>query len=139
MAATFGIDEAVVGQTREWAAGVADADRPHLVVDAIGHSQDVLDDCVTAVLPHGEVYLFGLPEEHYVLPVRRFFRKFLTLRAGVTWDWPKHLAAAERFLLEHRDLAPACVTHSYKLSDARDAYLAALRPAAGRLKIALVP
>lgn len=139
MASAFGIDELAAAQTREWATTVTDADRPHLVIDAIGHSQDVLDDCVTAVRPHGEIFYFGLPEEHYVLPMRRFFRKNLTLRAGVTWNWPAHLAAAERFLLARRDLAAAYVTHTFPLSSARDAFLAALRPAAGRLKIALVP
>jgi threonine dehydrogenase-like Zn-dependent dehydrogenase len=136
-AATFGIDEPVVAQTSDWAAGLAD--RPDLVIDAIGHSQDVLADCVTAAKPHGEIYVFGLTEEHYVLPMREFFRKTLVLRAGATTNWPVHLAAAERFLVERRDLAPAYVTHTYRLADARDAYLSALRPAAGRLKISLVP
>ncbi|HYQ67792.1 zinc-binding dehydrogenase [Actinophytocola sp.] len=138
-AATFGIDEPVVAQTGEWAAGLAGADRPDLVVDAIGHNQDVLADCVAAAGPHGEIYAFGLPEEHYVLPMREFFRKTLVLRAGATTNWPAHLAAAERFLVERRDLAPAYVTHTYRLADARDAYLSALRPAAGRLKISVVP
>lgn len=138
-APAFGIDELVVGHSREWAEGLAEKDRPHLVVDAIGHSQEVLADCVEAAAPHGEVYVFGLPEEHYVLPMRRFFRKTLVLRAGATTNWPAHLAAAERFLLDRRELAPAYVTHTFRLADARDAYLTALRPAAGRLKIALVP
>jgi threonine dehydrogenase-like Zn-dependent dehydrogenase len=137
VAALFGIDELVTAQTREWAAGVAEP--PHLVVDAIGHSQDVLADCVEAAAPHGEVYVFGLPEQHYVLPMRQFFRKTLTLRAGTTTNWPTHLAAAERFLLDRRDLAPAYVTHTFPLSRARDAYLAAMHPAAGQLKITLTP
>lgn len=138
-APVFGIDEVVVGQSREWATSLADADRPHLVIEAIGHNQDLLADCVEAARPHGEIYLFGLPEEHYVLPMRRFFRKMLVLRAGVTTNWPAHLAAAERFLLDRRDLAPAYVTHTYPLADVRDAYLTALRPAAGRLKITIAP
>jgi len=139
VAKLFGIDEPVVAQTRDWAAGLADADRPDLVVDAIGHRQDVLADCVAAARPHGEVYVFGLPEEHYVLPMSQFFRKTLVLRAGATTDWPVHLAAAERFLLDHRDLGPAYVTHTYRLAGAREAFLSALHPATGRLKIALVP
>ncbi|MFL6123581.1 zinc-binding dehydrogenase [Actinophytocola sp.] len=138
VAAVFGIDEPVVAQTREWAAGLSD-DRPDLVVDAIGHSQDVLADCVEAARTHGEVYVFGLPEEHYVLPMRRFFDKMLVLRAGATTNWPAHLAAAERFLLDHRDLAAAYVTDTYPMAEAKEAYLSALRPAVGRLKIALVP
>jgi threonine dehydrogenase-like Zn-dependent dehydrogenase len=137
VASVFGIDEPVVAETQEWAHGVTD--HPELVIDAIGHSQEVLDDCVEAVRERGEIFAFGLPEEHYVLPMRRFFRKNLTLRAGITWNWPDHLAAAERFLLARRDLAKAYVTDTYQLDDVREAFLSALRPAAGRLKIALVP
>ncbi|HEX6355199.1 zinc-dependent alcohol dehydrogenase [Actinophytocola sp.] len=134
---TFGIDQLIVGQTHEWVMGLTDADRPDLVIDAIGHSQDVLADCVAAASPHGEIYAFGLPEEHYVLPMRVFFRKALTLRGGVTSNWPAHLAAAEQFVLLRQDLASAYVTHSFPLTEARDAFLTALRPSAGRLKIAL--
>lgn len=139
VASMFGLDEVVTGQTREWVADLADADRPHVVIDAIGHSQDVFADCVDAAGREGVVYAFGLPEEHYVLPMRRFFRKNLTLRAGGTTNWPHHLAAAERFLIARRDLARTYVTHTFRLADARDAYLTALRPAAGQLKITLVP
>lgn len=139
VAPLFGIDEVVTGQAREWAAGLADADRPHLVVDAIGHRQDVLADCVEAAAPHGVVYVFGLPDEHYVLPIRQFFHKTLVLRAGVTTNWPAHLAAAEQFLLSHRELAPAYVTHTYPLDRAADAFLAAMHPRAGQLKITLEP
>lgn len=135
-AALFGVDELVVGQSHEWAAGRADAD---LVIDAIGHSQDLLADCVEAASPFGEIYVFGLPEENYLLPIGRFFRKTLTLRGGTTTEWPRHLADAERFLIDHPDLASAYVTHQYPLDQVTDAFLAALRPAAGRLKVTLVP
>ncbi len=136
VAELFGIDELVTGQTHDWAAGRADAD---LVIDAIGHSQDVLTDCVEAARPFGEVYVFGLPEENYVLPVGRFFRKTLTLRGGITTNWPKHLADAEQFLIDRRDLARAYVTNHYPLDKLRDAFIEALHPSAGRLKITLTP
>lgn len=132
----FGIDELVVGQSHEWAAGRADAD---LVIDAIGHNQDLLADCVEAARPFGEIYVFGLPEENYLLPIGKFFRKTLTLRGGVTTDWPKHLADAERFLIDHRDLARAYVTHDFPLDQVTDAFLTAMRPSANRLKITLTP
>ncbi|TDV47899.1 zinc-dependent alcohol dehydrogenase [Actinophytocola oryzae] len=137
-AAMFGIDEVVTGQSGEWAAGLADADRADLVIDAVGHSQEVLADCVDAARPFGEVYVFGLPEDQYVLPIRRFFRKTLTLRGGVTTDWPVHLAAAERFLVDRRDLARAYVTDTYPLADVEEAFLTAMRPSAGRLKVILI-
>jgi threonine dehydrogenase-like Zn-dependent dehydrogenase len=135
-ASLFGIDELVVGQTHDWAPGRADAD---LVIDAIGHHQELLDDCVEAARPFGEIYVFGLPEENYLLPIGRFFRKTLTLRGGITTDWPRHLAAAEQFLLDHPGLAPAYVTHNFPLDQVRDAFLVSLHPSAGRLKVTLTP
>ena len=99
----------------------------------------MLTDCVEAARPFGEVYVFGLPEENYVLPVGRFFRKTLTLRGGITTNWPKHLADAEQFLIDRRDLARAYVTNHYPLDKLRDAFIEALHPSAGRLKITLTP
>ncbi|WP_163505053.1 zinc-dependent alcohol dehydrogenase [Fodinicola acaciae] len=139
VAEIFGIDEPVRAHIRQWTAGLSDVDRPDVVIDAVGHSHDILRDCVDAVRPHGEIFVFGLPEEDYVLPMRRFFRKNLTLKAGVTWDWPRHLAAAEAFLVARPELTAAYVTDIFRLEDIRDAFLTALRPAAGRLKIGLVP
>jgi threonine dehydrogenase-like Zn-dependent dehydrogenase len=133
----FGIDEVVTGQAGEWVA--TDPGRADLVIDAIGHSQEILADCVDAAAPFGEIYVFGLPEDQYVLPIRRFFGKTLTLRGGLTTDWPGNLAAAERFLIDHRELAQAYVTNSYPLADIQEAFLTALRPSAGRLKITLRP
>ncbi|WP_163573861.1 zinc-binding dehydrogenase [Fodinicola feengrottensis] len=139
VAPLFGIDEPVTGHARQWAAELSDVDRPDVVIDAIGHSHDILEDCVEAVRPHGEIFAFGLPEERYVMPMRRFFRKNLTLRAGVTSDWPRHLAAAEIFLAARPELGAAYVTNTFGLDRLQDAFLTALRPAKNRLKVALIP
>ena len=141
-AAAFGIDTLVVAETREWASALShladdSAERPELVLDVIGHDDTVLADAVEGVRSFGQLFSFGLPEESYAFPMRRFFRKTLTLRAGATFDWPEHLAAAERYLLRHPGLAAAYVTHELPVERAEEAFRLYAAPAPGRLKVIL--
>ena len=140
VATMFGIDELVVGNSGRWAAGEWDDDkRPLLCVDAIGHRQDVLADAIGALAPRGHLFVFGLPEEHYVLPMRPFFRKHLTMQAGSTLNWHRFLAEAERYVGAHAELRESYITDVYPMARAEEAYQRYARPATGRLKVALTP
>ena len=110
-----------------------DARRPALVVDAIGHDQENVAWAVLAARAAGQVYAFGLPEEHYVLPMHEFFRKRLTLRAGDTDRWPERLAAADRYVQAH----PALLRDYITVSRVRAAFLRAADPAPERVKVVL--
>lgn len=138
VAATFGVDELVTTNTRQWADTDWDDDkRPSVCVEAIGHRQEVVADAITALAPHGHLFVFGLPEDHYVLPMRPFFRKHLTLQAGTTVDWRSYLAEAEAYVHEHPELSASYITHVFPMSRAQEAYETYAQPAAGRLKVAL--
>lgn len=140
VADVFGIDELVVGNSRRWADREwADGTRPLLCVDAIGHRQDVLADAIAALAPRGHLFVFGLPEEHYVLPMRPFFRKHLTMQAGTTLDWHRFLADAERYVHAHAELRERYITDVFPMARAEEAYQRYARPAVGRLKVALTP
>ncbi|HEY3687897.1 MAG TPA: zinc-binding dehydrogenase [Streptosporangiaceae bacterium] len=140
VAKAYGIDELVVGESRPWAtADRADDARPALVIDAIGHHQDVIADAIAALAPHGHLFAFGLPEDHYVVPMRPFFRKQLTLQGGTTLDWPRFLAEAEAYVAAHPEPLDSYVTDVFPMSRAQEAYETYARPAEGRLKVALTP
>lgn len=140
VATTFGVDELVVGNARQWSGGSwADDKRPALVVDAVGHHQDIIADAIDVLAPHGDLLLFGLPEDHYVIPMRSFFRKQLTMRAGTTTDWPRFLADAETYLRAHPELVASYITDVYPMSQAQEAFERYGRPAEGRLKVGLTP
>jgi len=140
VAATFGIDELVTGHAREWArAEWADGERPAFVLDAVGHRQEIVADAIDAIAPHGHLFVFGLPEDHYVIPMRPFFRKQLTMQGGTTLDWPRFLAEAETYVAAHPELLDAYITHVFPMSRAQEAYETYTRPAPGRLKVALTP
>ncbi|MEV0381691.1 zinc-binding dehydrogenase [Nonomuraea sp. NPDC050643] len=134
VAQAFGIDELFVGDTRAWSAR---SGRPDLCVEAIGHRQDVVADAIEALAPHGHLFVFGLPEDHYVIPMRTFFRKHLTMQGGTTLDWTRFLAEAEKYLLDHPGLPEAYITDVFPVDRAEEAYRRYAFPAEGRLKVAI--
>lgn len=139
VAEAFGIDEAVRSDVRSWSEQVAPEGAPDLVIEAIGHRQEYVADAVEAVRDGGQLILFGLPEDHYVFPMRRFFRKNLTLWAGTTRDWQRYLREAQDYLLAHPDLARDYITDVFPVDRVEDAFRSYAAPRKGRIKVALTP
>jgi threonine dehydrogenase-like Zn-dependent dehydrogenase len=140
IAGVFGVDEAVHASSREWAAGITDADRPTLVVEAVGHQPDTLSDAVEALAMEGHVYCFGVPDdETYPFPMRSFLRKNAQLSAGVTLKPHRRqaLAQAQEHLNAHPVLAERYVSHVYAPSEANGAFRRAITPAPDQLKVAM--
>ena len=139
VARAFGVDDPVWADSATWAAGLADRDRPDLVIEAVGHQTGTLDDAVEALAHRGTVFGFGVPDSAaYPLAYERFFRKGATLVAGVTEERRAALALAARYLDRHPDLPDAYLTHVLPFGAAQEAFTLAAVPAAGRLKVALV-
>ena len=138
VAAMFLLDDVVVMNGSEWAVTLEDADRPEIVVEAVGHQVATLQDAIVAVRAKGTVFYFGVHDSPiYPLDMQRMVRKHLTLMAGGTLDRVRMLAEAGAYLSEHRALVDAAVTHVFDVSDVQSAYDCALRPAPGRLKVSI--
>lgn len=138
VAGAFGIDDPVQAHTRRWVENLADADRPEVVVEAIGHNVATLDHAIGAVAPGGRMYYFGVPDDPvYPFPMREFFRKDLTLVSGVTRDRRRMLGEADRYLRGRPDLPAAYVTHVLDARAAQQGFELAARPAPDRLKVVL--
>ena len=137
--AAFGIDEVVTADVRTWATRLGETDRPSLVVDAIGHAQQHVADAVHALAYGGELLVFGLPDDHYVFPMRAFYRKALRMWSGATRDWTRFLGRAHEHVLRHEVLTTSYVTHTMPVFRAERAYRMYAAPAPGRLKVALIP
>jgi len=126
------------GSSRGWSHLTAAADRPEVVVEAVGHQAATLDHALHGVAPGGQVYLFGVNDEHYyAVDVQHLMRKNLTLRAGSTVDHDRYLAAAFEHLQRYPELAPTLVTHVFGRDRLDEAYAAAadLTPARGKVVI----
>ncbi|MCL1838239.1 MAG: zinc-binding dehydrogenase [Propionibacteriaceae bacterium] len=143
--AAFGIDYLVHSEPRRWAKELhADHPVPDVVIDAIGHRQEVLTDAIEVVKNGGQLLVFGLPEDFYVFPMRRSFRKGLALAAGamasgVNEHWHDYLTKSENYVLAAPTLPKDYITHVFNLDDVQTAYRTAAQPGVGRLKVAIRP
>jgi L-iditol 2-dehydrogenase len=134
----FGVDETVTATADRWAATLSDADRPSLVVEAVGHQVSTLRSCVESVAFGGEIFYFGIPDDLvYPFEMMTFLRKNLTLRSGATIERRRVLADAVAYLDANPGLREGYVTHVFPASDVQDAFTAALTPKPGQFKIAV--
>jgi L-iditol 2-dehydrogenase len=137
-AEAFGVDTMEWRASSEWAASLGDGARPDIVVEAVGHQAATLEHAVEALAHGGTVLAFGVPDDtHYAFPFARFFRKDATLQAGITRDRRRSLEVARDYLVEHREMLDAYVTHVIPAADAQTAFELAVQPTAGRLKVVL--
>jgi len=74
-------------------------DKFDIVIEAVGHNADVVNEAIEAAAPKGTVLFFGVPDDDfYDFKFKRFFRKNLNLVANVQPDWHIYLPKAEKFI-----------------------------------------
>lgn len=140
VARTFGIDEQVKSISRLWAESLPDAERPQIIVEAVGHQQATLVDAIRSVAPLGHIFAFGVPDDDfYAVPFRQLFRKNASLHTGATSDWQRSLSESARYIDEHRDLIEAYITTVLPVTRAAEGFRIYAQPAVGRLKVVLTP
>ncbi|MCU1439135.1 MAG: alcohol dehydrogenase [Rhodoglobus sp.] len=138
VASIFGVDEAVWRSSDRWARELAQADRPEIVIEAVGHQPSTLSDAIEACAQDGHIFGFGVPDDtHYAIPFQRLFRKGLSLTGGVTSEYQRFLAEAQEYVEANPAAQAAYVTTTVPFADAQDAFEIYARPTAGRLKVVL--
>lgn len=139
VADTFGVDTAVRATSDRWVRHLP-ADRPDVVIEAVGHQVATLGHAIEAAAFGGTVFYFGVPDDDsYPISMRTMLRNNLTLKSGVTLERRRVLAAAGEFVAAHPHLLPAYVTHTFAVADVQRAFELACLPSPDRVKIALVP
>lgn len=134
----FGFTETVAVTSGAWVATLEEADRPDLVIEAVGHQSTTVADAMSAVADGGTAAIFGVPDDDWAaLPLRPFFRRAGRLVTGVTTEHQAVLTEAQRILREHPELAGQLITRVYPADLLREAFDAALRPASGQRKLVL--
>lgn len=132
----FGLDAAICATSGTWASGVTDTDRPDLVVESVGHQVSTLQHAIMGVAVGGTILYFGIPDDEvYPLDMERLMRRNLTLIGGVTRRRREMLARGASYLAAHPELAADLVSGVYPADRAQDAFEAATRAAADRLKV----
>ncbi|MHA6617734.1 zinc-binding dehydrogenase [Pseudonocardia sp. DLS-67] len=137
-AAAFGLDEVVVTDSRAWSEALGAAERPDVIVEAVGHQTATVGDAVRAVADGGTVYCFGIPvRDAYPIDVYAVVRRNLRIIGGLTKERRTVLGRALAHLKLFPHVATELVTDVRPGTDAVAAYTAACTPTAGRLKTVL--
>jgi threonine dehydrogenase-like Zn-dependent dehydrogenase len=94
-----------------------------IVIEAVGHADQVLNLCGSLVKHGGRMLYFGVPPEQIDgVRLRDLFYKNVTIHTSVNPDFARDFPLAMRWLAEGRlDLNPL-VTHTYPLRDIQTAY-----------------
>ena len=98
-------------------------DAPDIIIEAVGHQMETLNDCLSLIKYRGTVLAFGVPDQNvYALEYETFFRKNAHLVACVTPVWSEYLAIfRDVFLLAREELEPL-VTHRFPVREAAQAF-----------------
>jgi threonine dehydrogenase-like Zn-dependent dehydrogenase len=134
----LGLDETLATTSGNWARQVAARERPHIVIEAVGHQVSTLEHAVSGVAPGGTILYFGIPDDDiYPLNMESLMRKNLALVGGITRERRRSLAKADAYLQKHRDLYNALVTHEFGRDTVQQAFDAAAQTSADRMKVVL--
>ena len=137
-AAVAGFDQYVRTTSAVWARGLADDERPDIVIEAAGHQVATYADAITAVAPRGGVYLFGAPDEPWVsLPLPLVWLKEVTIAGGPAHDKRRYLDLGAELFAAHPELATRVVSDVRTYEHAQAAFEAAAQPRPGRFKTVL--
>jgi threonine dehydrogenase-like Zn-dependent dehydrogenase len=109
-----------------------------LVVEAVGHREQVLNMCTTLCRDHGTILFFGVPPET-VDGIRLFelFWKNIKIQTSVGPDFEKDFSLAMRWIAERRiDVSPL-ITHRLPLAEIQHAFDIFFNHRDGALKVFL--
>lgn len=116
----------------------AEWDAPEIIIEAVGHQMDTLNDCIELVRKEGTVVAFGVPDQPvYPLEYENFFRKNAQMIASVTPEWSEYLSRARDLFLIHRSKLEMLVTHRFPIWEAGKAFTLYEQHADGILKALL--
>ena len=94
-----------------------------IVIEAVGHQMETINDCLKLVQKRGTVVAFGVPDQPvYTINYETFFRKNVQLIASVTPEWSEYLSQAADLFLSNRAELETWVTHRFPIRDAAEAF-----------------
>jgi L-iditol 2-dehydrogenase len=138
IAAAFGLDTAIRSTSGAWAAGLSDARRPGIVIEAVGHQVSTLQHAISAAGLRGRILYFGIPDDDvYPLDMEAIMRKNLTISGGITRQRREMLTQAGAYLAKYPELCTDLISAVYPADQAQQAFDTVIVPASDRLKVVL--
>lgn len=96
---------------------------PEILIEAVGHQMDTVNDAFELIQKQGTVLAFGVPDQPtYAIEYETFFRKNLHLVAVVTPKWQAYLERSRDLFLEYQEELSALVTHRFSIRETEKAF-----------------
>ncbi|MBT6724242.1 MAG: zinc-binding dehydrogenase, partial [Planctomycetaceae bacterium] len=127
-------DEEIAAEVRKTLGG----QKPDLVIECVGHREQVVNLCLEICKEHGSVFFFGVPTQTLQeISLYKLFWKNITLYASVVPDFEIDFPLAMRWIAEGRvDVSPI-ITHHMQLKDIQEAFEVFSQRQDGALKVFL--
>jgi L-iditol 2-dehydrogenase len=110
----------VIQQSRQDSAFWSPAD---IVVEAVGHQMETLNDSFELVQKRGTVLAFGVPDQPvYAVEYEILFRSNLNIVASVTPVWSDYLVRSRDLFFSAKDELQKFITHQFPIRDAEKAF-----------------
>jgi L-iditol 2-dehydrogenase len=98
-------------------------DPPEIIVEAVGHQMDTINDCLELVQHQGKILAFGVPDQPvYAVEFETFFRKNAHLLAVVTPDWQTYFEKSRDLFLSNQEELSSLITHRFAVRDTEKAF-----------------
>ena len=98
-------------------------DPPEIIVEAVGHQVETINDCFELVQFQGTILAFGVPDQPvYDIEYETFFRKNVHLLAVVTPEWPTYLERSRDLFLSSQEELSSLITHHFGVRDTEKAF-----------------
>ncbi len=102
---------------------ITDGRMADIVVEAVGHREQVLNQCIELCRAFGQILFFGVPPESIDgFHTRRLFWKNLSLITSVGPDFQRDFPLAMQWIAEQRIDVQPLITHRYSVGDIQTAF-----------------
>lgn len=117
---------------------ITNGEMPDLVVEAVGHREQVLNLCVDLCKPRGKILFFGVPPERIDgIHWRKLFHKNLTIFNSIGPSFERDFSLAMQWIAERRiDVSPI-ITHRLPIEQIQEAFDIFAQRRDGALKVFL--
>jgi threonine dehydrogenase-like Zn-dependent dehydrogenase len=121
----FGATETVCNATTDPVEAVREilgGELSEIVIECVGHYDQVMNLCIDLCAPFGKILSFGVPPESIDLHLREMLIKNLTIHASMNPDFERDFPLAMRWIGEGRVNVKPLITHRFPLAQIQEAF-----------------
>ena len=138
MGATHVLDPGTIDDRAQALRGITGGELADLVVEAVGHQTETINECIDLVRVEGTLLAFGVPDDPvYPLRFSDLFRRKAALISSVQPDPQRDFPLALDLVAQGRFDPQALISHQMDFARAQHAFELATHKRDGAVKILL--